>query len=338
MKSAAAETPIAFIQSILRAYKRREMDPTLALQAAQIPPSLAARVDGRVTAFQMELFSGYAMRELDDEALGWFTRRLAWGSNAMLCRASLTSPNLRVALLRWCRHFSLLVSDVSIHMAVEDGVVHLTIVETAALGDQREFALVSTLRNIHGFACWLIDSRIQLDDATFPFPVPAHARAYGHMFSGRLEFDSPHASVSFDAEYLKLPIRRDDADLGRLLVRPLPLLVHQYRRDRLLSQQIRHLLRTRGLELPHADALASALNVSSRSLYRQLAEEGISLQELKDEVRREIATEQLARTVRSLKQIAASSGFRNEASFSRAFRQWTGQTPGEFRRSFSNPS
>jgi len=35
---------------------------------------------------------------------------------------------------------------------------------------------------------------------------------------------------------------------------------------------------------------------------------------------------------KALKQLASASGFRNEASFSRAFRQWTGQSPGEFRQ------
>ena len=40
------------------------------------------------------------MRELDDEALGWFGRRLPWGSYGMPARASLTAPTLGVALRR----------------------------------------------------------------------------------------------------------------------------------------------------------------------------------------------------------------------------------------------
>jgi hypothetical protein len=52
------------------------------------------------------------MQELDDEALGWFSRRLPWGSYGMLCRASLTSPDLGVAIKRWCRHHRLLTEDI----------------------------------------------------------------------------------------------------------------------------------------------------------------------------------------------------------------------------------
>ena len=77
--------------------------------------------------------------------------------------------------------------------------------------------------------------------------------------------------------------------------------------------------------------MAALLNVSARTLHRQLKEEGASLQQLKDEVRLERASQLLHRTDKPLKQVAAAVGFRNEKSFGRAFRQWTGVTPTEFR-------
>jgi len=66
-------------------------------------------------------------------------------------------------------------------------------------------------------------------------------------------------------------------------------------------------------------------------LHRQLKEEGISLQAVKDEVRRERAIELLQRTRKPIKQVAESAGFQNEKSFIRAFKQWTNQTPAVFR-------
>jgi len=75
-----------------------------------------------------------------------------------------------------------------------------------------------------------------------------------------------------------------------------------------------------------------ALNISVRTLHRQLRNEGTSLQEQKDRVRRDLAIELLLRTTRSVKQIALAASFRNEKSFTRAFRQWTGDSPAEYRR------
>ena len=96
--SVRAETPMAFVRAISSAFTLRGLDPLPALQAAQIAPDLLHQPDARITALQMEWLSASAMRELDDEALGWFSRRLPWGSYGMLVRASLTAPTLSVAL------------------------------------------------------------------------------------------------------------------------------------------------------------------------------------------------------------------------------------------------
>ena len=81
----------------------------------------------------------------------------------------------------------------------------------------------------------------------------------------------------------------------------------------------------------NANELATLLNLSPRSLHRQLQDEGATLQALKDEVRRARAMELLQRSQRPIKQVAQAVGFRNEKSFSRAFKGWTGVTPGEWR-------
>jgi AraC-like DNA-binding protein len=315
---------------MLLAYERYGRNPAEALAHAQIDRQALSGLTAHVTAEQMEVFTEHAMRELDDEALGWFSRRLPFGTAGMLCRASLPSADLRVALVRWCRNYGFLQEDIQLHLCEASGNARLEVRELSDLGAQREFCLVSTFRNIFGYACWLVNSQLPLTEVTFPFPPPPHAAAYALMFRCRARFEQPVTSISFAAEYLKLPVRRNDADLRQMLVRALPLIVLQYRRDRLLSRRVRELLRT-NLKVGNADEIGHALHVSTRSLYRHLAEEGTSLQRVKDEVRRDIAVDELVRTPKSLKQVAAAAGFSNEASFNRAFKQWTGSAPGEYR-------
>jgi len=315
---------MAFVRAIVLGYEKYGVDPSEALRQAQITPAQLKRADARITAAQMEAISGAAMQELDDEALGWFSRKLPWGSYGMLCRASITAPSLGVALKRWCRHHRLLTDDIGLSLVVRGELAEYMIEEKRRLGAMREFCLVTSLRFVHGFACWAIDSRIPLRETSFPFAAPPHHGVYPLLFPGPVRFDAAHAGFSFDAQYLSLPLRRDE--------RALPLTVLQYRRDRLLVQRVRELLRLHAGELGTADALARALHVSTRTLHRQLQEEGAALQDLKDEVRREQAIDQLCRTNRPVKQIARAVGFGNEKSFARAFRQWTGASPSEYRR------
>jgi AraC-like DNA-binding protein len=373
-----AATPMAFALAIVSAYRRYGQDPTAALQLAQIAPELLAKSDARITAWQMETLSGAAMQELDDEALGWFSRRLPWGSYGMLARASISAPTLGVAISRWCRHHGLIAPDIALSLEVAGDVATIRITEHFEHGPEgsgvagdfaevmeetatragdtqqkpppprfpalinhqplslptpfREFCLVSVLRNIHGLACWLVDSRIALLGAQFPFAPPPHQSAYAVLFSGPTTFDSGPASIHFDAQYLNLPLRRDEKALQQMLKHALPLTVLQYRRDRLLVQRVRQALVNHAQQSHSSEALASLLHVSPRTLHRQLKEEGATLQGLKDEVRQARAVELLHRTERPIKQVAEAAGFRNEKSFIRAFKSWTGLSPAAFRK------
>jgi len=329
---------MAFVRAIVQAYQQRRLAPGAALDKAQITPDCIHEPLGHITALQMELLSDHAMRELDDEALGWFERRLPWGSYGMLARASISSPTLGVALQRWCRHHALLAGDIALHLhTAEQGTATLEITEHRDLGVLREFCLVSTLRNAIGLSSWFIDSRLPLLGAEFPFAAPAHASDYAVLFPGPTAFGAAQAALRFDARYLALPLQRDEAALRVMLQRALPLTVRQYRRDRLLVQRVRHALATAPEALHSADTLAAHLHVSARTLHRQLKEEGASLQALKDQARHNKATELLHRTDRPIKQVAQAAGFVSEKSFIRAFKGWTGQSPADFRRRARTP-
>jgi AraC-like DNA-binding protein len=325
------ETPIAFIQAIVRAYEARGLPPHAALEKAQIEPKLLLQKNACVTALQMEVLSATAMQALDDEALGWFERRLPWGSYGMLVRASLTAPNLGVALKRWCRHHNLLTQTIALQVSEHQGVAYLQLTEQQPLGAWQEFCVVSVLRNALGVACWLTDSRISLQHTTLRFKAPSHQQSYRVLFDGPTTFETDQHSLQFDAGYLQLPIRRDETALQQMLDRALLLTVRPYRRDRLLVEKVRQTLAQHPQSCHNADDLAARLNVSARSLHRQLKEEGSSLQQLKNSVRKDVAMAQLQRTQKPIKQIAQACGFLNEKSFTRAFKQWTGFSPDAFR-------
>ncbi len=320
------------MRAILLAYERYGVDPSEVLRQGQITPEMLQSANARITAGQMEAISERAMRQLDDEALGWFGRKLPWGTLGMLCRASLPSPNLEVALKRWFRHHRLVADDLGLSLSAGGGRATVAIEEHRDLGAVREFCLVSYLRYVHGYACWAVDSRISLLEVGFPFPEPPHGDVYPLLFPGPVSFGADRAHFTFDARYLSLPQRRDDAALREMLRHALPLTVLQYRRDRLLVQRVRRLLAEHPADAHDAEEVARHLHLSTRSLHRHLRDEGASLQALKDEVRRARAVELLSRTERPVKQVANAVGVADEKAFSRAFKGWTGETPRAYRR------
>lgn len=329
---------MAFVHAIVQAYERYGLDPANALALSGITPAQVCDLKARITARQLENLSRLAMQELDDEALGWFSRKLHWGSYGMLCRASLTSPNLEIALKRWCRHHGLLTDDIQLTLTTTATRARISISEQRDLGSMREFCLLTSLRYVLGYACWVIDARIRCLEVSLPFSAPAHSEVYSLLFDGVLRFDASVAALSFDASYLPTPLRRDEAALQRMLERALFLTVLQYRKERQLAQRVQHIMSLHHDERLTADRLAEKLHMSTRTLHRQLQEEGISLQAIKDEVRRTRAMQLLAQTQRPIKQIALACGYDNEKSFTRAFQRWTGLPPSRFRASMAEGS
>jgi AraC-like DNA-binding protein len=79
--------------------------------------------------------------------------------------------------------------------------------------------------------------------------------------------------------------------------------------------------------------VARELHMSARTLQRRLEQEGTSFTTLVDVARLARSRELLADRARSLTEIAFDLGFADLATFSRAFKRWTGVPPGQWRRS-----
>ena len=77
--------------------------------------------------------------------------------------------------------------------------------------------------------------------------------------------------------------------------------------------------------------MAEQLHVSPQTLRRHLREEDTSFQEIKDHLRRDLAIYHLGRDELTINALAEQLGFSEPSAFHRAFKKWTGLTPGAYR-------
>ena len=97
--------------------------------------------------------------------------------------------------------------------------------------------------------------------------------------------------------------------------------------------RVRKLLReTEPDRWPSFEVLAERLHLHPTALRRRLEEEGSSYRLEMSARRRDLALAQLADRGRSIQAVAQSLGFAEASAFHRAFRQWTGESPGHYRR------
>ena len=71
--------------------------------------------------------------------------------------------------------------------------------------------------------------------------------------------------------------------------------------------------------------------MSPRTLQRRLGEEGLTYQHLIAESRQTLAERLLGESEYDLVEVAFLTGFSDQSTFSRAFKRWCGQTPGDYR-------
>ena len=72
--------------------------------------------------------------------------------------------------------------------------------------------------------------------------------------------------------------------------------------------------------------------MTPRTLQRKLSTEGTTFRALTDSVKQELAESLLANHELTIADIAHKLGYFEPTSFQRAFRQWTGSTPMEYRK------
>lgn len=339
-RGAPSTVAIGFVTGMLAGIGRVGLDPTELLEHAGIATTLLHDRGARVPVARYAALYRLINERLDDEGFALFSHPLRRGSFELLCRATLSAATLEEALERLARFLRVLLADLGVELESGRRSAVIVIAEEQGLpvgAAGRVFAFEWLLRMIHGLAAWLVAHPLPLDEVGFPYPPPPHAADYELVFAPRHTFDAPRLEARFPVEWLALPVRRDEAALRRFLADAPASITTLYRRDRALALRVREDLRAALPDLPTLPALAKRLFLSPRTLHRRLEDEGTSFRGIRDALRRDLAIEWLTTSARPLGRIGADLGFADAAAFYRAFRDWTGRGPRDYRSRFGRP-
>ena len=323
---------ICFVAAALDSVRARQMDTDALLARVGLSPNLLQVPQARVSAKHYgELWRLVALT-LDDEFFGQDSRRMKSGSFAMLVHAVVGCRDLGRALDRSLRFYGLILDDFACSWQRNDEEAVLILRERVRDGIPRVFGHEVLLMLLHGVACWLVGRRIPILRARFGYAEPAHSAEYRLMYCTDLGFGASHTAIVFDAAYLSLPIVQNERSVKDFLRTAPESILVKYKNGSSLTARIRRRLRQLlPADVPDFDQLARELNMTSATLRRRLHAEGASYQGIKDQLRRDLAIGYLSHSSRSVLDIALELGFSERSAFHRAFRKWTGASPGEFR-------
>lgn len=272
------------------------------------------------------------IRELDDEFFGFDSHGMPVGSFALICRGLIQAPTVGKALQLSLKYFELFLRDIRCEVHVRGKRV--VVVMHCRSGDEYLKAVVTEtfLLMIVGLLCWLAGRRIPIGRAQFAYRRPPHGDT-NLLWGANVDFNAVATEIEFDSEYLALPVVQDRKALYTFLRNAPQSVFIRFRNREGFSARIHQRLKECGYDdWPTLEQVANEFDVNLASLRRGLRREGFSYQEIKDEVRRVVAFELLRTTSLSIADIAYKVGFREPSAFHRAFKQWTGESPGSFRQ------
>jgi AraC-like DNA-binding protein len=155
---------------------------------------------------------------------------------------------------------------------------------------------------------------------------------YKAHFGCPARFDARQNTIVFSKADLDRPFLTHNADLFAAVAPQLEAELSQALASRAIGEQVKGILKPLlAGRRPEIEDVARELRTSPRTLQRRLAEDGATFQQLMQEARRELARHYLLHSSLELNETAYLLGYEDAHSFFRAFHDWEGSPPGEWR-------
>jgi len=269
---------------------------------------------------------------LKDENLGHDDKPSLPGTFEILCQLIVPCATLRDALTLGTRYYGLFDMALHTQFHLNDEGGELVMNERRPCLNKHHYITEFQLVLWHRLCCWLTGKRIPIKMAEFAYARPKHADEFRLFFYGDNQFNMPKTLIRIEKQYLDLPIIRTRSDLPELMKEAPYVFLVKPNNTASINAQIRRILEISAeSEMPDFESVAYQLNTSTQTLRRRLKEEHTSFQAIKDQVRRDMAIYHLSENKYSINEIALKVGFTEPSTFHRAFKKWTGVTPGDYR-------
>jgi AraC-like DNA-binding protein len=175
----------------------------------------------------------------------------------------------------------------------------------------------------------LIDADIEIQLA---HSEPSYGELYRELLPCKLSFGTQETFVAFPTEWLGLPLQTAADTVEAVCESQCDLVLNELNPSDRLVDDLRRLM----LAVPANRALkledcARKMLLSARTLERRLQTAGTSFRNVDNEIRMQLAAQYLSLGYLSNKEIAHMLNYSQPSTFYRAFKNWHGVTPKEFR-------
>ncbi len=327
--------PYSMLRELLQGARKQRLAFEPLLRRIGVDPLDLEKRDARLSLNRFSILLRELWLLMADECSGMLSRPAANGSFAMMTYAALSSSDLGEALHHCCRFMSMMSDDLELALTEEDREASISLCFRNPHNFASGFFILSWYVILIRFGSWLVNRPILIDRISFEFSPPDYAEEIPWMFPAIAMFNQNENRVVFAGDTLNCKIVRDNETLKEFLKNAPENLLTQFRSDDSLTAEIKLLFQQQPSERLNFEQVAGQLHSTTHTLRRRLKKEGTSFQQIKAGVLRTRARQELIYSDSSIAEIANRLGYSESAAFNHAFKQWTGISPGQYRRKFS---
>jgi len=306
------------------------------LALAGLTPSQLMQPKSRVLATQLASIVKSCWLVSGDELLGFTEQKVKVGMFTLLAEHLITCKTLEGVLAHSQKFYNITGDQLQLKVEKKGSQVSVSVNANFKPNSENSSAnsvLIELLLLIcHRFPSWLVGRVIPLSYIHVKHAKPTHHEEYRLMFPCPCIYQSTNNTLVFDAKYLNLPVIQTPDDLVKY-AHQIPL--QWFKKQAYYytsSAQVLRILESSLLDKEsNLEHVAAKLNMTSRTLRRKLIAEGSRFQQLKDNTRRDKAINLFEQADLTIAQIGLAVGFTELATFSRAFKHWTGVSPNTYR-------
>jgi len=160
---------------------------------------------------------------------------------------------------------------------------------------------------------------------------PAYAKLYADFFSCPVHFNAEHLELRLPLELQNTTNPSADEAMYQLALEQCREMAINLQRKNNISTEVHDYISSHIGQAVTLDKISQDMNVSSRTLIRQLKKQETSLQVIKDDVYAFQSANYLRRSSLSVNAISAIFGYQDSANFRRSFKRWFKKSPQQYR-------
>ena len=327
---------VTLLSQMFRYLAFLQVDIPKFLHSIGLDPQALQSPEARISAETYLYIQDQAAKLTNDSYFGLHMGEFAEaGSWSILGYLMMNSKTVGEAIEKTNRYSRIVGDLIQTHKRIQDQKIEFVFSKSPFIPKMSRHCFEASISGCVHMLRALTGVKLIPVDVRFDSPLPKTTDEYRRIFQCPVHFEQTENSLTIDTNLLETPILLPNPELLQYFENyAKDYMAKIDQKNELTREMTRQILSQLDRENLTIDSIAQEMHMSVRTLQNRLSKEGAVFSKLLRNARVKLAQNYL-REGYSVEMITYLLGFSEPSVFRKAFKKWSGVTPGEYRQQFA---